>query len=102
MKFYYENYFWGYKGTFEEEDLIKAIYSAWNIMASLYVVTEDDTIKYDLIFDPADYDDELNSELLEPFGYEMVEIGGYREVRDIKTKEIKGYEWSEVIKLNEC
>lgn len=100
MKFYYQNYFWGYKGTFEEEDLVKAIYSAWNIEATLYIVTEDNPREYEFIFVPYE-DNEFNSELLEPFGYEMVTIGKYREIIDIKTKEVKRYEWSEVIKLNE-
>ena len=50
MKFYYENYS-GDNGYFEEENLILAIFSSWNIEANLYILDED-TNQEKLIFAP--------------------------------------------------
>ena len=39
MRFYYENNI-GYSGYFSENDLVKAIYTAWNIEANLYLLND--------------------------------------------------------------
>ena len=44
-------------------------------------------------------DNELNSELLEKYGYKMEDGEEYREIINIKTGEIVKYEWSDVIQL---
>lgn len=102
MKFYYQNNMGDY-GVFSEKDLIKAIYSAWNVEADLYLVNED-VKKLDvdnlhkqatMIFCPLE-DNEFNSELLKPFGYCMEDGKKHREIKEIKTGKVIRYDWSEV------
>lgn len=95
MKFYYENNV-GDNGNFKENDIVKAIYTAWNIEADLYLTTENGSCK--LVFSPYE-DNEFNSELLNEFGYYMEDGEKYRDIKDIKTNEIKKYDWSEVKQL---
>ncbi len=106
MKFYYENNAGDY-GTFSEKDLIKAIYTAWNIEATLYLINSDVkklNIKKDffkqvkMIFSPWD-GNEFNSQLLEDYGYYMVDGDEYREIREIKTDKIVKYDYAEVKQL---
>lgn len=105
MWFYYENNM-GDTGTFKENNLVKAIYTAWNIEAKLYLIDEDTKkinrktlhIVSKLIFSPMD-DNELNSELLKEFGYRMIDKDGYRCIANIKTGKIEKYEWFEVKQL---
>ena len=94
MEFYYENCM-GDKGCFEEDDLIKAIYTAWNIEADLYLFANGD---WQIIFSPHD-DNEYNSQLLEFYGYKMVDGEKEREIIEIKTGKIVKYDWSEVKQL---
>jgi hypothetical protein len=94
MKFYYSNYS-GDSGYFREKDIIKAIYTAWNIEADLYLVEAD---KKKIIFAPYE-SNEFNSDILKEYGYYMKDIGDYREIIDLKTDEIKKYDWSEVKQL---
>lgn len=93
MKFYYENCM-GDSGHFQENDLIKAIYSAWNIDAHLYLIDNE----WKLVFAPWE-SNEINSELLEEYGYYMVDGEKYREIRSIDTNQVVHYDWSEVISL---
>lgn len=105
MKFYYENNMGDY-GVFEENDLIKAIYTAWNIEANLYLIKNkvrkihfnsiSETCK--LIFAPWE-SNEFNSDLLKEFGYYMEDGDKYREIKDIKTGKVHRYKWSEVMDL---
>lgn len=95
MKFYYENCM-GDKGTFEEQDLVKAIYTAWNIEADLYLLTDGD---WQIIFAPWE-SNENNSDLLETYGYKMIDGEKYREIIDIKTGKSISYDWREVKQLN--
>lgn len=105
MKFYYENTV-GDRGVFSEDNIVKAIYTAWNIEANLYLINSDiekfnvDNLckQFKLIFAPYE-ENELNSELLEEFGYYMEDIGDYREIKEIKTGKIIKYDWSEVKQL---
>lgn len=90
MKFYYDNIMGDY-GTFKENDIVKAIYTAWNIEADLYLDDE-------LIFAPRE-DNEFNSEILKPYGYKMIDGEEYREIVEIKTGKIISYDWSEVKQL---
>lgn len=94
MKFYYENNMGDY-GYFKEGSLVNAIYTAWNIEADLYLLVNKDEI---LIFAPQE-SNELNSELLEPYGYKMIDGEIYREIMDIKTGKVIRYDWSEVKQL---
>lgn len=103
MKFYYWNSM-GDSGIFSEQDLIKAIYSVWNVEGNLYLIdsnyegklTEENILGVSkLIFAPWE-SNEFNSELLKEFGYYMEDGNGHREIKDIKTHEVKRYDWSEV------
>lgn len=95
MKFFYENDC-GDRGTFTEANLVKAIYTAWNIEADLYSWVDGD---WQIIFCPTESND-FNCELLESYGYKMIDGEKYREIIDIKTNAIIRYDWSEVRQLN--
>lgn len=105
MKFYYDN-FVGNIGCFSEDDLIRAIYSAWNIEADLYLLENSNCTRmkgvekgdYKLIFSPHE-SNEYNSELLESFGYYMKSIGKYREIVRISDNKVCRYEWKDVKRL---
>lgn len=100
MKFYYANGIGDY-GYFEEDNLVKAIYTAWNIEADLYLLVNGEKELSDLsklIFAPYE-DNELNSELLLEFGYKMIDGEKYREIIEIKTDKVIKYDWSEVKQL---
>ena len=94
MKFFYENNL-GDSGSFSEKNLVKAIYTAWNIEATLYINHGD---YKEIIFSPYD-DNEFNTELLEPYGYKMIDNDTEREIVEIKTEKIIKYDWSEVKQL---
>lgn len=106
MRFFYENNM-GDTGYFLEKDLIKAIFTVWNIEADLYLLNEG-VKKIDhhklmseqskLVFAPYE-ENNFNTYLLKEFGYYMVDGEEFREIRDIKTNEVKKYEWSEVKQL---
>jgi hypothetical protein len=106
MRFYYENNI-GDSGYFSEKNLVKAIYTAWNIEACLYLlntgVKKLDTNEFmnkqaKLVFAPYE-DNEFNSDVLKEYGYFMEDGEEFREIREIETgKEVK-YEWSEVKQL---
>ena len=96
MKFYYENYS-GDSGYFQEDDLILAIFSGWNIEANLYILDEE-TNQEKLIFAPYE-DNEFNSDLLKEYGYRMEDGEEYREIVDIKTGDVVRYEWDDVLDL---
>jgi hypothetical protein len=105
MRFYYENNI-DDKGIFSEKDLIKAIYTAWNIEATLYLINKEvkhltprnlrESIK--VVFSPLE-GNEINSDLLKEYGYYMTDGKEYREIRNIKTNKIVRYDWSEVRQL---
>jgi hypothetical protein len=106
MRFYYNNGM-GDEGYFSERNLVKAIYTAWNIEADLYLLNDglkkisDFSLLYEeskLIFSPYE-GNEFNSELLEEFGYKMVDGDEYREIIEVKTGKIIKYDWSEVRQL---
>lgn len=94
MKFYYENNM-GDRGSFEEDSIVKAIYTAWNIEADLYLYVDED---WQLIFQPWG-SNEYNSKLLENYGYKMIDGEKYREIVDIKSNQVIKYDWSEVKQL---
>lgn len=106
MRFFYQNSV-GDEGYFSEKDLVKAIYTAWNIEADLYLLQKGvrklnpkeyffDQAK--LIFAPYE-ENELNTELLEKYGYKMEDREPHREIIDIKTNQVVKYDWSEVKQL---
>ena len=96
MNFYYENNI-GDSGYFSEDDLILAIFSAWNIEANLYLLDEE-TNQEKLIYAP-DEDNEFNSDLLEEYGYKMIDGDEYREIIDVKTGDVVKYDWDDVLDL---
>lgn len=94
MNYYYINNL-GDDGKFIDDDLVRAIYSAWNIEANLYLDTEKG---WKLIF--ASYEsNEFNSKVLKEYGYEIVDGVKEREIINIDTGESIKYEWDEVIQL---
>lgn len=107
MKFYYENNM-GDSGFFSEKDIIKAIYTAWNIEANLYLVIDKNIKKIKditnvcsqlkLIFTPWE-NNEFNSDLLKEYGYYIVDGEHEGEIRKISTDKIVKYDWSEVKQL---
>lgn len=106
MKFYYVNGM-GDEGYFSERNIVKAIYTAWNIEADLYLLNKGvkkihnpDSFyeQTELIFSPYE-DSELNSELLNKFGYKMQDGEKYREIIELKTGNVIKYDWSEVKQL---
>ncbi|BAO04736.1 uncharacterized protein CBO05P1_017 [Clostridium botulinum B str. Osaka05] len=94
MEFYYENSM-GEHGTFSEKDLVKAIYTAWNIEADLYLYINED---WQIIFEPWE-SNEYNSNLLKSYGYKMIDKDKHREIVEIKTGKIIRYDWTEVKQL---
>lgn len=105
MKFYYINNM-GDEGVFQESNLVKAIYTAWNIEAELWLLNDDvKKLKLNevfqhgkLIFSPHD-DNKFNSEILEEYGYKMIDGDKYREIVNVNTGQIERYDWSEVKQL---
>jgi hypothetical protein len=106
VRFFYQNGM-GYEGYFSESNIPKAIYASWNIEADLYLLQKGVRKlnpkgsffdQATLIFAPYE-ENELNTELLEPYGYKMEDVGEYREIIDIKTNEVVKYDWSEVKQL---
>ncbi len=106
MRFYYQNGM-GDSGYFSEKDLIKAIYTAWNIEAELWLLNkglkkidwyESITKQAKIIFSPYD-GNEFNSDVLKEFGYKMEDGKEEREIINIQTGEVVKYNWSEVKKL---
>jgi hypothetical protein len=94
MKFYYVNTV-GKCGEFEEKDLVKAIYTAWNIKADLYSMEKEYP---QLLFAPSE-SNEFNSELLKQTGYYMEDEDKCRVIKDMRTHEIRKYAWDEVLQL---
>jgi hypothetical protein len=94
MKFKYVNTVGGC-GEFEETDLVKAIYTAWNKEADLYSMEKDHP---QLLFAPYE-SNEFNSELLKGFGYYMEDEDKCRVIKDMRTHEIKKYARNEVLQL---
>nr|WP_269205463.1 hypothetical protein [Clostridium botulinum] len=85
----------GDTGVFQEDNIVKAIYTAWNIEADLYIYTDR---SWQMVFAPYG-DNEYNSELLEEYGYKMIDGDKYRQIIDIKSNKIVKYDWSEVRQL---
>jgi len=106
MRFFYENNC-GDTGYFSEKDLIKAIYTAWNIEADLYLLNDglnkiDKNIKFrdqvKIVLAPYE-DNDFNSEILKPFGYYMIDGNLEREIRQLDDDKWVRYKWSEVKSL---
>jgi len=106
MRYFYENNM-GDSGYFSEGNLVKAIYTAWNIEATLYLLNEGvkkiDTQKrfseqLKVIFSPYD-GNEFNSDVLKEFGYKMEDGEEEREIIDITTGKVVKYDWSDVKQL---
>lgn len=106
MKFYYEN-FSGDSGYFSEKNIVKAIYTAWNIEADLYLINKGlSKINWNecmneqctIIFAPYE-GNEFNSDVLKPFGYYMQDGETEREIRRLDNGNKEWYDWSEVRSL---
>jgi hypothetical protein len=82
-------------GMFNEKKIVKAIYTAWNIGANLYIYTDGN---WQIIFEPYQ-DNEYNSNLLKDYGYKMIDGKKSREIVNIKTNKVVKYKWSEVQQL---
>ncbi len=109
MRFYYQNGM-GDSGYFSEDNLVKAIYTAWNIEAELYLLNKGlrkidwnskenpFTKQSKIVFSSMD-GNEFNSDVLKEFGYRMEDGEELRDIVDIKTGKIIRYDWSEVKQL---
>lgn len=106
MRFFYENSMCD-RGYFTEDNLVKAIYTAWNIDANLYLLNEGvkkidknepSSKQCKLVFAPND-DNLFNSDLLKEFGYKMEDGEELRDIIEIKTGKVIRYDWSEVKQL---
>lgn len=99
----------GDAGIFRENDLVKAIYTAWNIEANLYILNDEVRKVRDIIFFGDDKNakivfcplegNEFNSDVLEEYGYYIEDGEEYREIREIETNKVVKYDWSEVKQL---
>ena len=108
MKFYYENCM-GDKGYFTENNLVKAIYTAWNIEADLYLLSKDfnkkkqkypqqDSKNCKLVFCSVE-GNEFNNDLLKDYGYKMEDGEELRDIIEISSGNVVKYDWSEVKQL---
>lgn len=109
MRFYYENSA-GDSGYFSENNFVKAIYTAWNIEAELWLLNDglkkidwkdksgSFTKQAKIIFAPYE-GNEFNSDVLEEFGYKMEDGEKYREIIEIASGKVIKYDWSEVKQL---
>ncbi len=105
MRFYYENYS-GDSGCFtlKKTEIPKAIMSAWNIEADLYIIDK----KFDegifkgrkLIFAPHE-DNEFNNEVLKEYGLYITDGEKYRELRYLEDDSLaeEPDTWSNVLDL---
>ncbi|SEU09935.1 hypothetical protein SAMN05443270_3140 [Lacrimispora sphenoides] len=112
MRFYYENNM-GDSGffTLKKSEIVKAIQSAWNIEANLYMVPSGTNNKNLLnqfihgnikpILLP-DEDNEVINDYLEEFGLYLIDGDEYRELRYIKSGElaIDPNDYSDILRLN--
>jgi hypothetical protein len=97
----------GDSGYFSEKNLVKAIYTAWNIEAELYLLNDrfkkinwfETFLKQcKLIFSSMD-DNKFNSDILKEFGYRMEDGKEFREIIEIKTGKVVKYDWKDVKQL---
>lgn len=70
-----------------KEDLIEALYYAWNYECSVY--TADGKV---LIFSPME-DNEFNTDLLKDYGLRIIDGEKLRNFQDIKTGEVFNAPW---------
>jgi hypothetical protein len=106
MRFYYYNNM-GDEGYFSETNIIKAIYTAWNIEADLWLLNKGirKVSHYELINKQAKLvfssteSNEFNSDVLKEFGYYMTDGEGRREIRRIDNNQEVKFDWSEVRQL---
>lgn len=70
-----------------KEDIVEAIHYAWNYEFDIY-----DREKDELIFSGRE-NDEVNSEMLEPYGLRLIEDDKYRNLQNIETGEIYKADW---------
>lgn len=100
MRFYYENNM-GDLGffTLKNSEIVKAIQSAWNIEADLYIVRPGTTMKAVLI---PDDENDVNNEYLKEFGLYLIDGDKYRELHYIDSGElaIDPNDYSDILRLN--
>lgn len=112
MRFYYENNM-GDSGffTLKKSEIIKAIQSAWNIEANLYIVpsgTNNRNLLNHLIHRNMipvllpDEENDVNNDYLKEFGIYLVDGEEYRELHYITSGElaIDPSDYSDILKLN--
>lgn len=100
MRFFYQNGM-GNSGYFSDKNLVKAIYTAWNIEADLYLLNDgikklNDNIRMNAqckcIFAPLE-GNEINSDLLLEFGYKVADGDKEVEIIEIKTGKVIKCGW---------
>ncbi|HHY2690296.1 TPA: hypothetical protein ACV5PF_004116 [Bacillus cereus] len=70
-----------------KEDVVEAIYFAWNYEFDVYEIESGE-----LIFSGQE-DDDFNSEMLEPYGVRLIESENCRCLQNVKTGEIYKADW---------
>jgi hypothetical protein len=80
---------------FKEDDIVKAIYIAWNYESDLYIIVEN---RQKLLFAPLE-DNEFNNYLLKDYGYMIRDGEKYREIVNSKNEVVK-FEWENCLDLN--
>ncbi|QSF43445.1 hypothetical protein [Paenibacillus tianjinensis] len=73
--------------TIPEENIVDAIYYAWNEECRVYDSNIDE-----LVFDPFQ-DNKENSEMLRSYGYKLIDHEGKRRLQHIETGEIFKAPW---------
>lgn len=93
--------------TLKKSEIVKAIQSAWNIEANLYIV-QPGTTKKNLVYNrmkpvllPYE-DNEMSNNYLKDFGLYLIDGEVYRELRYTKSGElaIDPNDYSDILKLN--
>lgn len=75
-------------------ELAETIQKAWNYEAHVY------DSENNLVFNGW-LDDEEQNELLEPYGFTIVEIGGYRYLKNIETGHVYVEDWQKQPEIEE-
>ena len=68
-------------------NVVEAIYTAWNYEFDVYEVETDE-----IIFSGQE-DNEWNSDCLEPYGVRLIDDGSHRKLQNIETGEIYEADW---------
>ena len=89
----YDSY--GGYSEFKEDNIVKAIWNAWNYESELYIVDKNEKR---LLFAPLE-SNEFNNNLLKDYGYRIIDGKKYRELVNCKN-EVEECEWEKCLDLD--